>query len=182
MGCPVYRRTAGPEGARHSGGYAEAMSMPGRRKVTDSDTMTVLGLNQEDLRSFGRKGRRKLRQHLAQLHDATVAALVSRWRRTQRGDGEGISMASIEKAIESFPMILEFLLTHPEEPFFDGWTKRNHYGNCGQSCLCCRGHNYEDAHWSGCEICVEGWTLTTVSSWMKFDQWVQFVGSRNKFG
>ena len=43
------------------------------------------------------------------------------------------------------------------------WKPRGHwpYG-CGQSCLCCRAHNFEDM-WSGCEMCLDGWTLTTVN-------------------
>ena len=61
--------------------------------------------------------------------------------------------------------VLTFIASH-NEPDAPKWTKEDHWGNCGQSCGCCRAQNPED--WgSGCQACVELWTLTTVSTWMK---------------
>ena len=43
-----------------------------------------------------------------------------------------------------------------------GWTAAEHFGSCGQSCLCCVAANAED--WpGGCEICVDSWHLATAS-------------------
>ena len=55
----------------------------------------------------------------------------------------------------------------------ESWTKLRHYGHCGQSCGCCRGHNTEDSApvemWYGlnCELCINGWVWTTVSKGMR---------------
>ena len=42
------------------------------------------------------------------------------------------------------------------------WGRVAHYGQCGQSCSCCRAANYED--WlSGCEQCLDLWELSLVN-------------------
>ena len=57
-------------------------------------------------------------------------------------------------------MVLPFLLEHSGEE--TSWSASSHFGNCGQSCGCCRAHNRVDAY-SGCDACLTGWILTTVS-------------------
>ena len=53
-------------------------------------------------------------------------------------------------------MVFSFLVTHKWP-----WTRRTHFGMCGQSCGCCRAHNKDD--WpSGCQVCLEGWNNTTL--------------------
>ena len=42
------------------------------------------------------------------------------------------------------------------------WFPRGHFGRCGQSCGCCRAHNWEDAY-TGCPECYNGWTFSTLS-------------------
>lgn len=53
---------------------------------------------------------------------------------------------------------------------FMPWRPHGHFGHCGQNCLCCRAHNFEDSIASAafqCEECLEAWTLTTVSRRMR---------------
>ena len=53
--------------------------------------------------------------------------------------------------------ILVFLASH-EEP----WDKRTHWGECGQSCPCCRAINDED-YPSGCNTCRDGFVAARLS-------------------
>ena len=41
------------------------------------------------------------------------------------------------------------------------WRPRGHFGVCGQSCGCCRAHNWEDVY-TGCPECGNGWTVSTL--------------------
>ena len=46
------------------------------------------------------------------------------------------------------------------------WKPRGHWPEeCDQSCACCRAHNFEDVEcfWSGCEMCLDGWSLSNVN-------------------
>ena len=60
--------------------------------------------------------------------------------------------------------IMSFIIYH-EFP----WTPRRHFGWCGMNCRCCRVEaidfsSPEDCEGMGvCEVCYDGWTLTTVS-------------------
>ena len=47
------------------------------------------------------------------------------------------------------------LQKHPK-----GWSLTNHWGQCGQSCPCCRANLYKqnidpDAKWGACDICIK---------------------------
>ena len=41
----------------------------------------------------------------------------------------------------------------------DPWTKEEHWGAHGQSCPCCRAHNWP----TGCDMCVQMWYLTCIN-------------------
>ena len=48
------------------------------------------------------------------------------------------------------------------------WTRKWHFGFCGQSCGCCRSRNREDSGPGlNCQPCYTGWILTTVSQRLK---------------
>ena len=62
--------------------------------------------------------------------------------------------------------IAEYNVWH-EKP----WSVFRHFSCCGQSCGCCRTHNSED--WpSGCECCIDAWTLMCVSK-----EWLSCIRS-----
>ena len=66
----------------------------------------------------------------------------------------------------TFQFWASHLLHHAGDDLYDDdvpWKPRGHWlEGCGQSCLCCRAHNFEDM-WSGCEMCLDGWALTKVN-------------------
>ena len=44
------------------------------------------------------------------------------------------------------------------------WDPETHFGQCGQSCGCCRSHNPEDAcEGCNCQLCFTAWVLSCVS-------------------
>ena len=56
--------------------------------------------------------------------------------------------------------VLPFLVAHTGDA--QPWRPRTHWGWCGQSCPCCRAQQIED--WpTGCQACIDAWTLTTLS-------------------
>ena len=57
-----------------------------------------------------------------------------------------------------------YYVSRPRGLSFTPWRPHGHYGQCGQSCPCCRSHNFEDSDFDiNCEECFAGWILTQVS-------------------
>ena len=64
--------------------------------------------------------------------------------------------------------VLGFLLYHEaDEPALPwdshAWARRDHYGNCGRKCGCCKANAFTEADLEPCAQCTAGWILTCVN-------------------
>ena len=91
---------------------------------------------------------------------------AARWRRVRvrkRKWRKGPNAVVVHGIVE-WLRIMSFIIYH-EFP----WTPRRHFGRCAMNCGCCRVElivvsSPEDCEGMGvCEVCYDGWTLTTVS-------------------
>ena len=107
---------------------------------------------------------------LSSRSDRRLAGLRAVWRKTRRAVPARslscwVSMGKWYVICDSgifCDHVLPFLLHHGPYP----WIRKEHwvFGQCGQSCGCCRSHKAGDGGaGANCEACHQGWIVSSVS-------------------
>lgn len=84
-------------------------------------------------------------------------SIYDRWKNDEIGDAvqETKVVNETRRITRSMSMRMKNVDSHPEI-----WSDISHYGQCGQSCPCCRARLYQrgidmDARFGACTICLE---------------------------